>query len=175
MSVRVYCRVRIFAFVIDCPLCLHVSPPPHITSVIPIRTWHRQQAHSTAQHRVIGYTQVTLGGIKSLVVPNHGPLFSSFCPLHMFRCIVPCASVAGGCGALAHTHTLYSKVMFCRVGEFRVRVWGSYITSRSFGYGYGSVIEFTEVPGIAAPEYGTHRSSGRAQKVLYPYPRYYKN
>ena len=44
------------------------------------------------------------------------------------------------------------KVMFCRVCAFRVRVWGSYRTSRSFEYGYGSVtelkdIELTEVPG----------------------------
>ena len=40
--------------------------------------------------------------------------------------------------------------MFCRVCEFRVRVWESYKTSRSFGYGYGSVTELTEVPGIVA-------------------------
>ena len=40
-----------------------------------------------------------------------------------------------------------SKVMFCRVCGFRVRVWESYKTSRSFGYGYGCVTELTEVPG----------------------------
>ena len=65
-----------------------------------------------------------------------------------------------------------SKVMFCRVCGFRVRVWESYRTSRSFGYGFGSVTELTEVPGIAARAYRTHRSSGRVQKMLYPYPRY---
>ena len=45
--------------------------------------------------------------------------------------------------------------MFCRVCEFRVRVWESYKTSRSFGYGYGSVTELTEVPGIVARAYRT--------------------
>ena len=37
--------------------------------------------------------------------------------------------------------------MFCRVCGFQARVWGSYGTSRSFGYGYGSVTELTKVPG----------------------------
>ena len=45
-------------------------------------------------------------------------------------------------------------------------------TSRSFGYGYGSVTELTEVPGIVARAYRTLRSSGRIQKRLYPYPGY---
>ena len=54
---------------------------------------------------------------------------------------------------------------FCRVCGFRVRVWGSYRTSRSFGYGYGSVTELTEVPGIVAQAYRTHRSSRRVQKT----------
>ena len=35
---------------------------------------------------------------------------------------------------------------------------------RSSGYGYGSVIELTEVPGIVARAYRTHRSSGQVQK-----------
>ena len=65
-----------------------------------------------------------------------------------------------------------SKVMFCRVCGFRVRVWESYRTSRSFGNGYGSVTELTEVPGIVARAYRTHRSSGRVQNMLYPYPGY---
>ena len=68
--------------------------------------------------------------------------------------------------------TLSYKVMFCRVCGFRVRVWESYRTSRSFGYGYGSVTELTEVPGIAARAYRTQRSCGRVQKMLYPYPGY---
>ena len=57
-----------------------------------------------------------------------------------------------------------SKVMFCRVCGFRVRVWESYRTSRSFGHGYGSVTELTQVPGIVARAYRSHRSSGRIQK-----------
>ena len=50
--------------------------------------------------------------------------------------------------------------MLCRVCGFRVRVWESCRTSRSFGYGYGCVTELTEVPGIVARAYRTHRSSG---------------
>ena len=55
---------------------------------------------------------------------------------------------------------LVRKVKLCRVCGFRVRVWESYRTSKSFGYGYGSVTELTEVPGIVARAYRTHRSSG---------------
>ena len=65
-----------------------------------------------------------------------------------------------------------STLKFCRVCGFRVRVWGSYRTSRSFGYGYGSVTEVPEVPGIVAQAYRTHRSSGRVQNMMYPYPGY---
>ena len=54
--------------------------------------------------------------------------------------------------------------------KFRVRVWKCYRTSTSLGYGHGSVTELTRVPGIVARAYRTHRSSGRVQKVLYPYP-----
>ena len=68
--------------------------------------------------------------------------------------------------------TEISKVMFRRVCGFRVRVWESYRTSRSFGYGYASVTELTEVPGIVARACRTHRSFGRGQKMLYPYPGY---
>ena len=52
------------------------------------------------------------------------------------------------------------KVKFWRVCGFRVRVWESYRTSRSFGYGYGSVTELPEVRGIVARAYITYRSSG---------------
>ena len=65
-----------------------------------------------------------------------------------------------------------TKVVFCRVCGFRVRVWGSYRTSRIFGYGYGSVTELPEAPGIVAEAYKTSRSSGRVQNKLYPYPGY---
>ena len=68
--------------------------------------------------------------------------------------------------------SLICKVIFGRVCGFRVRVLESYRTSRSFGYGYESVTELPEVPGIVARAYITHRSSGRVQKVLYPYPGY---
>ena len=43
---------------------------------------------------------------------------------------------------------------------------------QNFGYEYESVTELPEVPGIVARAYITHRSSGRVQKVLYPYPGY---
>ena len=61
---------------------------------------------------------------------------------------------------------------FRRGCGFQVRVWGSYRTSRSFGYGYGSVTELPEVPGIVAQAYRTNRSCGRVQNVVYPYPGY---
>ena len=61
------------------------------------------------------------------------------------------------------------KIMFCRVYGFRVRVWESYRTSRSFGYEHGSVTELTEVPGIVARAYRTQKSSGWVQHILYPY------
>ena len=64
------------------------------------------------------------------------------------------------------------KGMFCKVCGFRARVWKSYRTSRSYGYGYGSVTELTEVPGIVARAYRNHRSSGQVHKMLYPYPAY---
>ena len=72
---------------------------------------------------------------------------------------------------LGYTNII-SKIMFCKVCGFRVRVWESYRTSRSFRYEYESVTEITAVPGIVAWAYRTHRSSGRVQKVLYPYPGY---
>ena len=53
----------------------------------------------------------------------------------------------------------FSKILFCRVCGFRVRVWGSYRTSRSFGYGYESGTELPEVSGIVARAYKTYRSS----------------
>ena len=64
------------------------------------------------------------------------------------------------------------KVMFCRVCGIRVRVWESFRTYKRFGYGYGSVTELTEVPGIVARAYITYRSSRRGQNILYPYPGY---
>ena len=54
--------------------------------------------------------------------------------------------------------------MCCRVCAFRVKVWESYRPSRSFGYGYESVTELPEVPGIVERAYITHRSTGRVQR-----------
>ena len=73
---------------------------------------------------------------------------------------------------LYNMHTQLCRVMFCKVRGFRVTVWESYRTSRSFGYGYGSVPELPELLGIVALPYRTHRISGRIQNVLYQYPGY---
>ena len=54
---------------------------------------HSTAQHSTAQHKPISSAQLALGGIKLLVAPDHGPLLSAF---FTFRCILPCASLAGG-------------------------------------------------------------------------------
>ena len=40
------------------------------------------------------------------------------------------------------------KVLFCRVCGFRVRVWWSWRTSRSWGYGYASVTKHTDFRGF---------------------------
>ena len=41
----------------------------------------------------------------------------------------------------------YCSTVLQKSQKFPVRVWGSYRTYRSSGYGYGSVAELTEVPG----------------------------
>ena len=43
---------------------------------------------------------------------------------------------------------------------------------QKFRYGYGNVTELPELPGIVAQAYRTHRSSGRVQYLLCPYPGY---
>ena len=59
------------------------------------------------------------------------------------------------------------RVMFCMVCGFRVRVWESYRTSRTFGYVYGSVTELTEVPGgyktCCTRTPGIDRGTGRTE------------
>ena len=50
-----------------------------ITPVLPIRTWHRQQAYTTAQASQL--CTIALGIVKSLVARNHGPPVSA--PLHI--------------------------------------------------------------------------------------------
>ena len=64
------------------------------------------------------------------------------------------------------------KVVFGRVCGFWVRVWESHRIFRSSRYGYGSVTEFTEVPGIVAQACITHISSGYGIQRLYPYLEY---
>ena len=67
---------------------------------------------------------------------------------------------------------LFFKARSWSVGcEFRIRVWGSYRTSRSFGTGM-EVLRNSEISGIVAQAYRTSRRSGRVHNVLYPYPRY---
>ena len=56
---------------------------------------------------------------------------------------------------------VFSKVRFCRVCGFRVRVWVSDRTYKSSGLGYTTLTELTKVPGIVARAYRTHRSSGQ--------------
>ena len=75
-------------------------------------------------------------------------------------------------GYVHHFCAYYCKVRFCRGCGFQVRVWESYRTPRSFGYGYESVSELAEVPGIVARAYITHRTAERVEKVLCPYPGY---
>ena len=59
----------------------------------------------------------------------------------------------------AHQPLQISKVTFCRVGGFRVRVWECCRTHTNSGYSGTGVQK-------------THRSSGQVQKMLYPYPGY---
>ena len=47
--------------------------------------------------------------------------------------------------------------------KLRIRVWMSYRTFRSPGYGYKTHTELTEVPGIVTRAYRTHRSAGRVE------------
>ena len=105
---------------------------------------------------------------KSLVLrvdkgPTHAALFTvaSRKSLHV-----------GATTAVRRSIPVYCKVMFCRVCGFRVRVWESDRTSRTFRHGYESATELPKVPGIVARACIAHRSSGRIQKVLYPYPGY---
>ena len=51
-----------------------------------------------------------------------------------------------------------------KLQKFRVRVCGSYRTYSNSGYGYGSVIELTEVPGIVTRAYRTHISSWQVEQ-----------
>ena len=80
------------------------------------------------------------------------------------------AAAAAAAAAAANSIKQLSKVMFCRVCGFRVRVWESYRTSRSFGYGYGCVTELTEVPGIVARAYRTQKLRVGTKSAV-PVPR----
>ena len=63
------------------------------------------------------------------------------------------------------------KVMFCRICGFRVRVWESYGTSLSSGYGYGSATELTEVPGICGTCVQNSQKFRAGTKNAVPVPR----
>ena len=65
----------------------------------------------------------------------------------------------------AYPYPGYCATILQKSQKFRVRVWGSYRTYRSSGYGYGSVTDLTEVPGIVA----------RACTELTQVPGRYKN
>ena len=66
----------------------------------------------------------------------------------------------------------FCKVMFCRVCGFRVRAWEFYRTSRSFGYGYGSVTEFTELTsGYCGSGVQNSQKSRAGTKNAVPVPR----
>ena len=65
----------------------------------------------------------------------------------------------------------YCATVLQKSQKFRVRVWGSYRTYKSSGYGYESVAELTEVPGryknavpiprvFVARAYRPYRNSG---------------
>ena len=72
-----------------------------------------------------------------------------------------------------YPHPGYCATVLQKSQKFRVRVWGSYITYRSSAYGYGSVTDLTEVPGVVALAYITHRSSGQVSyKNAVPVPGY---
>ena len=53
----------------------------------------------------------------------------------------------------------------------RVRVWGSYRTSRSSGYGYGSRTKLPEVPGIVAQAFSNSQKFRAGTKHAVPLPR----
>ena len=77
---------------VDCHLSvsMFVPPPPQIAPVLPIRTRHRQQTHSTVHSTgQLALHAVALGIINSLVAPP------SFCHLYVrLDCIIPCAKQA---------------------------------------------------------------------------------
>ena len=52
-----------------------------------------------------------------------------------------------GIVARVYPYPGYCAIVLQKSQKFRARVWGSYRTYRSSGYGYGSVIELTEAPG----------------------------
>ena len=61
--------------------------------------------------------------------------------------------------------------MFCGVCAFRVRVRESYRTSRSFGYGYESITELTEVPGAGTEVLQNSQKVQAGTKNAVPVPR----
>ena len=64
--------------------------------------------------------------------------------------------------------------MFCRLCRFRVRVWESYGTPEVSGTGMEVLHNSQKFRVLCvARACKTHRSSGRVQKTLYPYPGFW--
>ena len=55
--------------------------------------------------------------------------------------------------------------------KFRVRVWGSYRTYRTSGYGYKSLTKHPELPGIVSRAYRTSPEGPGRYKHAVPVPR----
>ena len=62
-----------------------------------------------------------------------------------------------------------SQTPYLRLISFQV---GCSVLMHKNKYGYGSVAELSEGPGIVGQAYRIHRSSGRVQNMLHPYPGY---
>ena len=71
---------------------------------------------------------------------------------------------SGYCGTGAQNSHKFRAGTKNAVPVPRILWHGAYITHRSSGYGYESLTELPEVPGIVARVYRTYRSSGQIQK-----------
>ena len=63
------------------------------------------------------------------------------------------------------------KVVFRMVCVFRVRVWKSYKTHRSSGYGYDSLTELTEFPGTGMEVLQNSPKFRAGIRMVYPHTR----
>ena len=100
------------------------------------------------------YTDVRMHDTRQKVRIRSTLIYAGHCGYCFKRIAVP--------GVLCHSLT--------ELTEVPGKGLGSYIISRTSGYGYGSLTELSEFPGIVARAHRTHRSSGRVQNMPYPYP-----